>query len=546
MKLFRIMISVLVLCVGVVSQTICQILPSAKIKKVLKGIYDRPMQIKQAPNVYEFDGYGKKIVVFGTNHAIRNPADTMFSSMEKEFMRISPKVVFTEAITSYLHPKSEQNIEMGGDSGFLRYLAYKKGIEAYIWDLDFGEMYNLLHKEFCREDLYLFFHCLKLRDLVLSGDFPLDILISSKSRELSVLGIPLSQKEWNPEYFKSFFKSRFHLEYSTNLSQQDWSTVDKHFENGTLAKLKSKLFQFRDQRLLKTIGDFAKKDDRIFIQAGSMHKEVMKQVLPLYMESFNQFKPKKQIKQIEYIEEDSLDRPYFHKIKVGNKELLLWSSSSPEASRNDQLSRDLLAFKPSAILIEDFPEHYATKQQNIKLGGESGLIRYLGAQNDLPVYNWATQVSHSLYSLLSKYKREDVCSAITFHYVLKYEQMFKNFGNYSDFWETVSARLLCSNTMFTYYEASIGRFSEYALGYGIVSRTKSNQVDIDFEKLRIALKNPSLISINNDLELLKANELLNSVVRSLQTNDRIFVHAPYKYIKLLENSIPSVVDYLKQ
>ncbi|WP_214227698.1 hypothetical protein [Pedobacter sp. B4-66] len=511
----------------------------------MKNIYDRPTPEKFALDAYKFDGYGKKISVFGTNHGLRNPADTMFTQIELEFDRISPQVVFVEAITSYLHPTSEENISMGADSGFLRYLAYKNGVEAYVWDLDLGEMYNLLRREFSREDLYLFFHCLKLRNLVSSLNSALDILISSKSRELSVMGIPLSQEEWNPEHFKSIFKRRFNLGYSTNLSQQDWAPVDNYFENGALAKLKSKLFQLRDQRLLKTIGDFAKNNDRIFIQTGAQHKEVMKQVLPLYMESFNEFKPKKQITQIESLEEDSLEHPYYRKIKVGNKELLLWSSSTPEISQNDQLSRDLLAFKPSIILIEDFPEHYAKKQENIKLAGEPGLIRYLGAKNDLPVYNWATQTSNSLYSLLPKYKREDVCSAVTFHYVLKYEQMFKNFTNYNDFWNVMSARLLCSNTMFTYYEASIGRFSENATGYGIISATKSHQVDMDFEKLRTALKSPNLISINNDLELLKANELLNSVTRSLEDNDRIFVHAPYKYIKSLENSIPSIVNYLK-
>jgi hypothetical protein len=286
-----------------------------------------------------------------------------------------------------------------------------------------------------------------------------------------------------------------------------------------------------------TIGLFAQTQDRIFIQAGAMHKEVMKQVLPLYMKASSESKLQKHIEQIESLTEDSSEQPYHRKLKLGSKQLILWASATGKISQTDELSQNLLAFKPSAILIEDFPEHYATLEDNIKYAGEPGLIRYLGAQNDLPVFNWASQITHSLHPLSERYKREDVCSALTFHYLLKYEQVFNNFNTYDDFWNIISARLLCSNTMFSSYEATIGRFSEYALKYGFLSETKSHEARIDFEKLRKALRNTDLTPINKDLELLKANELLNSVCKQLQTSDRVFVHAPLNLIRSLERAI---------
>lgn len=94
--------------------------------------------------------------------------------------------------------------------------------------------------------------------------------------------------------------------------------------------------------------------------------------------------------------------------------------------------------------------------------------------------------------------------------------------------------------MFSYYKASIGRFSENALSYGFISKTESHEVRINFDKLRIALRHPSLISINQDLEILKANELLNSIMKQLHTNYRIFVHAPFKLIKSIESSITAL------
>jgi hypothetical protein len=514
-----------------------QVVPSSAILKILKRTHDRPIPDKYILDGYEFDGLGKKVLVFGTNHGIRNPVDSMFTHMEEEFRKLSPDIVFTEAISSYLHPTRDLNIQLGGDMAFPRYLASKKGIEAYIWDLDQGEMYNFLRKEFSREDLCLFWYCLKLRGLVITDNQQVNSIIELKARELSLMGIPMSEKDWNPEYIKSLFRNRFNLEYDSKLSQKDWQEIDKQFIHGPLAKIKSKLFQLRDRRLLMTIGLFAQTHDRIFIQAGAMHKELMKKVLPSYMESLVDQKPQKQIDKINSVVDELAVQPYRSRLKVGNKELFLWASATSKTPQKEELSRELLVFKPSAILIEDFPEHYAILEDNIKYAGEPGLIRHIGAQHDLPVYNWASQTTRSLHQLSKRYKREEVCSAITFYYLQKYEQVFDNFRTYDDFWNVMSARLLCSNTMFTDYEASVGRFSEYALNYGFLSETQSHEANIDFDKLRLAMKHPGLESISNDLELLKANELLNSVIKQLQTNDRVFVHAPLKLIKLVEKSI---------
>ncbi|RYE45651.1 MAG: hypothetical protein EOP48_22040, partial [Sphingobacteriales bacterium] len=343
-QLFRMVITGLALCIASFVETLAQVAPAAgKIRKVLKDIYDNPAPTKFTLDAYKFDGHGKKVLIFGTNHAIRNPADSMYTSIDREFAMMSPNIVLIEAITSYLHPTRENNIEMGGDSGYLRYLAYKKGIEAYIWDLDMGEIYNVLRKEFSREDLTLFFYCLKLRYLALPMNANLDRVISSKAKELSIVGVPLSEKEWNPAYFKSIFKSRFQFEYSENLSEKDWSVVNKYFDTGPLSELESKLFQFRDQRLLRVIGNFAKENDRIFIQAGAMHKEVMKRVLPIYMKDFTDVKTEKETRKIRDLKEEALDwEPYHRKITVGNKELLLWSSSARDISEDDELSQELL------------------------------------------------------------------------------------------------------------------------------------------------------------------------------------------------------------
>ncbi|MES2826929.1 MAG: hypothetical protein V4687_02185 [Bacteroidota bacterium] len=523
-----------------VAESKAQVLPGQEINNILKRIYDRPIPAEFVLDAYRYEGHGKKIVIYGTNHSIRNSADPLFSGMEDEFAKLAPTVVFTEAISSYLHTTRDQNIQGGGDAAFPRFLAHKSGIDAYIWDLDWSEAYNFVHKEFSREDLYLFFYCLKLNRAQVATDLQLDALIKDKSRELSFMGYPVSAKEWDPEYFKSIFKRHFGLTYNSKFSSKDWDLVDSFFDTGVFAKIKSKLFQFRDKRLLMAIGAFAKTNDRIFVQAGAMHKEVMKQVLPLYMESNAKQQPEKQVRQITSLAKDSIRTTYHRKFKVGKKEILLWASDSKEPSQTDELTRDLLAFKPSAILIEDFPEHFQMFEDNLNYAGEPGVLRFLGAKNDLPVFNWASQVTQNLHLLSKKYKREDVCSVVTFHYLQKYEQVYKNFADYNSFWNAFSSRLLCSNTLFTYYEASIGRFSEYAVGYGIIAQTESGNVPINFDKLRATLSLPGLKAINDELELLKANELLNSVSKYLRTNDRIFVHAPYSYIKALENSIPAI------
>ena len=520
-----------------------QVAPSKKIAKILKSIYDKPTPNKFTLDAYEYEGFGKKIILFGTSHIIRNPTDSMFTNMEVEFNKLSPEIVFTEAITSYLHPSKEQNIQMGGDSAFPRFLAHKSGADAHIWDLDWGEMYNLLRSDFSKEDLYLFFVITKLQGSAASETDLIDALVMNKNRELSFMGLPVSEQEWNPEYFKSLVKSRLHLSYNSSFTQQNWDFIFKQLGLGTMAKIRSKLFQLRDLRLLTTIGYYAKTNDRMFIQVGAMHREVMKQVLPLYMESIAKYGFRKPIMQIKSLSEDSVDKPYHRKLKFKDKEVVLWADGTHDTSQIQAMSQTILEFKPSAILIEDFPEHYASLKNNINYAGEVGVIRYLGANNDLPVYNWASQTNHSLNVLSKKYKREDVCSALTFHYVMKYEQVFKNFINYDEFWNAISARLLCSNTLLSYYETSIGRFYTNATDYGFLSGTNAI-VKIDFDKLRMVLRQAPLGAINKELELLKANELLNSILKQLQTNDRIFVHAPFKLIKSIEESIPALYkDY---
>jgi len=96
-----------------------------------------------------------RLLLFGGRHST-NPADPMFDQIEAAFLRLAPSFALHEGTPPAVEPDREIAIRRHGESGLVRHLAARTGIDTASMDIPLAEEARLLRREIGVSDALVF------------------------------------------------------------------------------------------------------------------------------------------------------------------------------------------------------------------------------------------------------------------------------------------------------------------------------------------------------------------------------------------------------
>lgn len=98
---------------------------------------------------------GSRLLLFGGRHST-DPADPMFDQIEAAFLNLSPAFALHEGTPPAVEPDREIAIRRHGESGLVRHLAARTGVDTGSMDIPLAEEARLLRREITLGDALVF------------------------------------------------------------------------------------------------------------------------------------------------------------------------------------------------------------------------------------------------------------------------------------------------------------------------------------------------------------------------------------------------------
>jgi hypothetical protein len=98
---------------------------------------------------------GTRLLLLGVRHST-DPADQVFDEIEAAFVDFAPTLALHEGTPPAVEPRRELAIRRHGESGLIRHLAARSGIETESMDIPLAEEARLLRQEIGAGDALVF------------------------------------------------------------------------------------------------------------------------------------------------------------------------------------------------------------------------------------------------------------------------------------------------------------------------------------------------------------------------------------------------------
>ena len=233
----------------------------------------------ETPYILDLQKGKKHLVFYGSDH-LNDPADPMFTDIEKRFLEMNPEIVFNEGGDPPALDDRNMSIEKYGEAGFLRYLGKKHNIPVKNIEPSLQDQFDYLLKKYSKKDLFLMYFCrqvLQVQRMSQSTTVDFENYMSGFLKQLQAKGFPISDEEATLKYaitiYEDFFNEKF-----------DWKTFDRKNlspkgSKRILYEIYRETGQFRDKYIVNLISETLKKYDRVFVVMGSGHAVQQEPVL---------------------------------------------------------------------------------------------------------------------------------------------------------------------------------------------------------------------------------------------------------------------------
>ncbi|WP_316845775.1 hypothetical protein [Pedobacter psychrodurus] len=498
-------------------------------------------KLKTAHSIFNVNG--KTIEIFGTNHAVSNVEDSMYKSLQLELDKLNPSVILTESY-GIVFPDIEKTVAFGGESGFGVFEAFKRGTETHLWDnAKFGSVINQLLREYKREDVYITIVSFLTKAYTPRG-ITFEVFFSNIVTMMTNMGYPLTIDESKSEYFLTLYKKHFSQTYSSAPSESDLEHYHKVFKNGIFNIINNRYILLRDQNMLAVIARILKTHDKIFIICGAAHLGSMRIVLNSYLNNLVALKSLAEITSLSNLGDMPKlgeEELYIKELALGKKKVLFCGRTDDQwksyKKMDATLKEKVTDFKPGEILVEGFGDIANSTLTPYKIVGESGLLRQIAIDGNIQVTNWERDFSYLYYALASTkekisrhdkmvYPHKEVYSTIVLYNLIKNQSSISNFHTHGDFWKAVIQRLAFSNFPIQSSELDFNNWKSTSSAY-----LKGGAIVPDFQ---IGVNSEKLKPIVEQIRIIKVNELLDAVKKSLMQNERIVVQGDLKTMLAVE------------
>jgi hypothetical protein len=513
-----------------------------KVAKRIKSFYDTVVFDSVKVGYKEFKIGTKIIGIYGTNHTIKDIQDPEFLGIEEQVNRLSPSLILTEGFGGTGVDKQEI-VNWFGESGFCKYLAFKKSIEVNNWDRYWGHSYYDLVKKFKEEEIFISLFGLLLDEYHPPGD--VKAFESYYKYTLSILengGYPLTDKQKQPSYFYEQYRKHFGQPFQLVHTAGDVKELAAKWHRGIDRDIFSYLLQKRDLSLLKTIKESLATHDRIFIQCGSYHRASMEKVINQVMnlEAAKSSKSLKHALQEQLSSDDTVhlsNNIYVKTFNIKNKKVIIWATKQKIDFLNDSTvskMEDIIhRLSPSLILATAYKPIDSTAEKTYRRYGDEGLCRFVAQKSKIHINVWSKYWSYSYYKIASEYSDDKIFCCALFNYMNKYINSYKsNFKSLQEYFEYIATRLD--------YEGYPRRYTQINFNV-IYEQCREDVPDMPYDRqspvknIEYVVRRSSLRPIIDDFEKRKYEELLSSLAEKLEKNNRIFVQADWDYVKQLYN-----------
>jgi hypothetical protein len=217
---------------------------------------------------------GMQIVLVGCPHS-RDTAAKEFELIEIYFKHLKPQVGFNEGgeiPKERQYPSRNASILQNGESGLLKYLCDKEGIEMLNGDIGEQEEFNMMLDRFPKHELLLYYaferfivpmHYTDWSDEALAREYPNFIQYMRKN------GFPITDQEADFNFFKNLYKREMNKSFDTQ--NADIEQFDFLNDNCKYCALGRESKVVRDKVLIRKVEQALDKYDRIFITFGGAH-----------------------------------------------------------------------------------------------------------------------------------------------------------------------------------------------------------------------------------------------------------------------------------
>jgi hypothetical protein len=506
---------------------------------MLHTFYDSVSKGKVPVGQKEFRIGKKSVIIYGTRHDRRDLNDVQFHDMQRIILSQKPTVIFTES-NSYASSDLQETIKNYGDASFCRYMAYQQKVDINNWDLYWGMVYYEMAKTYRSDDIFT----------VLLGNL-FDVYMpwpgsdfNSFYRDfvsmLESVGYPVSLTQRQPQYFLEQYEKFYRIAFDKRFSKEGQDKLIKKRDKGIDKEIMSLFFIFRDQNLIRVIKNALKSNDRIFIQAGCVHRASMESVLETALRE-----PDPEINKYDlhdFFKQD-FKRPdaqwdslgsFSKEIRIGNKIITIWASDKRVDFQNDtvilKMEKLIKKFSPSLILTENYKKIYNTSSETYHKSGESGLVRTIAQKKKIPLIAWGRYLSYPYYQLSAEYRESDVINGIIFYQLKKGLGAYKNnFDTFQDFYfSNIFQQILYEG--FPQREDQINFDALFHRCLEQLPEISSNGVLLDIDPILYSKKNSVIVK---RFKQYRSEDIVKSLEVGLQGHNRIFLEADKEVLKTL-------------
>lgn len=520
----------------IINLSYCQSNDESFIKKISSKHWDTIFQIKPSYDIAEINLNGKTVMIFGTNHALKDPEDSMFANIQTSILKLKPSIILTEQYGS-VNATEAETIKQFGDIGISKLLAIKNNIEIRSWDDNWNNTYNELVKIVTSNDIYVAMTSYPLFWYQAQPETTFHDYLSALNSGLEQIGYPFTPEQINNANYAQFFKNCFGRPFEFPTTE---AYIDFISKNQKLKNINSSLQVIRELHFAYTLKEILQKHNRVFIQAGFAHVKSMKKIIELILE--NKILTKTSVAKTNTISSSQVkdflqsnkkvQNTSFKKFNLGkgNAQVLVYNGEGESCEFNskqhfDDLQKEIQAFKPTIVLTNGFSTMYETNDEIIKYSNDAELCRNVSIISGFTVNSWSSSWNDIYYGLNKKYSSKDLFFVGMSLSMLENKRKFSLYRSIEDYYDAIHRQLSAHGFPFQLNQLHYISFRsicpEYINDFFTVTSDR-----MFFDALQNALQKDSIAKIIADIMNIKTKALIEQIQKEFKPGAKLFIQVP--------------------